>query len=265
MRFHALQTDPVWQDVAGNRRRIEAMLDEHLAAGSIAQGDYVVAPEMCETAWTSDRAHLEVVRGSLEWIAATARARQVWLQAGFGEHTPDGGIANSMAVAAPDGDIRAVYRKNFLFPSERAAFVAGSDIVVVDTGATKVCPLICYDLRFPELWRLAALEGAEVFAVGSSWPAVRHEHWRALLLARAIENQACLIAANRTGRDPAHQYAGGSVGITSLGERVDEAGDEVRCVTLPFDRAAFDDWRARFGALRDTRGSLLGAIEARGV
>ena len=166
-------------------------------------------------------------------------------------------------MIGPGGELRGTYRKNFLFPSERDAFIAGDALLIVDVAGTRVCPLVCYDLRFPELWRLAAAAGAEVFAVSSSWPSARHEHWRALLVARAIENQACVIAANRCGRDPSNEYAGGSVAIDVLGTRIAEADAREQSVALAFDRASLESWRARFGALRDSRASLLGttAIE----
>lgn len=257
MRFIAVQTDPVWHDVAENRRRIEGAID----LSGFRPGDYVVLPEMCETAWTTDLAALSRAENSIEWFASVARARGVWLQAGFGEPRGGGRFSNSAVVIGPDGDTRTTYRKNFLFPSERDSFDAGASIAIVDIGGALVCPLVCYDLRFPELWRLASAAGAEVFAVSSSWPAVRHEHWRALLVARAIENQSCVIAANRCGRDPSNAYAGGSVAIDVLGVRCDEAGAETRSVELPFDRAALVAWREKFGALRDIRPSLLGRID----
>ena len=266
MRFLAVQTDPVWHDVAENRRRIEGAID----ASGFAAGDYVVLPEMCETAWTTDVDALARAGDSVGWFAAVARARRIWLQAGFAERRAIGRWSNSAVVIGPDGVVRGTYRKNFLFPSEQASFEAGADVLIVDVqdprgGSTKVCPLVCYDLRFPELWRLATRAGAEVFAVSSSWPSARHEHWRALLVARAVENQACVIAANRCGSDPTNAYAGGSVAIDVRGVRVAEAGDACSAVTLDFDRAAILEWRARFGALRDIRPSLLGSIDVRVV
>ena len=261
MRFHAVQTAPVWLDAAENRSRIEAML----ALLAPERGDFVVLPEMCETSWTSNADALRGVTGSTEWISSLARTHQVWLQAGFGEHAADGRIANSVAIADPSGSIRAIYRKNFLFPSERDSFAVGSDLVVLDIGAAKVCPLICYDLRFPELWRLASRAGAEIFTISAAWPSVRHEHWRALLVARAVENQAYVFASNRCGADPSLAYDGGSTAITPLGVRLVEANADECTVSANFDRALLDDWRSKFGALRDRRESLLGAIEVRSV
>jgi omega-amidase len=259
MRLHAVQNDPVWLNAAENRRHIESMI----ARLAPAKGDFVVLPEMCETGWTSDTGALRDVQGSQEWIASIARTHQVWLQAGFAEHVDRERMANSVAIADPQGGIRAVYRKNFLFPSERSSFVVGEELVIVDTGVAKVCPLICYDLRFPELWRIASRAGAEIFTIGSAWPTVRHEHWRALLVARAIENQAYVVAANRCGADPTHTYAGGSTVIDALGIRQQETSSEESVASAEFDRRAFDEWRSKFGALRDRRDELLGAISVR--
>jgi predicted amidohydrolase len=261
VRFIAIQTDPVWQDVAENRRRIESAID----AGGFAAGDFIVLPEMCETGWTTDHAALDRTRDSIAWFAGVARNRGVWLQAGFGERLEKARYSNSAVVIGPEGEVRGVYRKAFLFPSERASFVAGEELLVVDTGAARVCPLVCYDLRFPELWRLAARAGTDVFSVSSSWPSVRHEHWRALLVARAIENQAAIIAANRCGRDPTSEYAGGSVAIDATGRRVTELAADEGVAQLEFEADSQRAWREKFGALRDIRPSLLGSIAVRAV
>jgi omega-amidase len=262
MRFHAMQTNPVWMDVSANRAEIERRMHQL----SPSRGDFVVLPEMCETAWTSDSAlcsaaHSSTGWNSLEWFSSLAVRSECWLQAGLVIRESSGRLANAVAVFSPTGECKSIYRKNFLFPSERAQYAAGDRVTLLNVDGVTVCPLICYDLRFPELWRLAALAGAEVFAVSSSWPSVRHEHWRQLLVARAIENQACVIASNRTGNDPTLVYSGASVAIDQLGQRAMECDASESCASLTFDRPSFDAWRERFSALRDVRASFLGTIE----
>lgn len=264
VRFHAIQTVPAWHAVSLNRSAIEAQF-ARLAQSRLARGDFVVLPEMCETGWTSDAETLRRVTGTHEWLSSLAARHGVWIQAGFGEVVDAERVANSVAIVAPTGEHKAVYRKNFLFPSEQHAFVAGDGILLVDVGGTIVCPLICYDLRFPELWRLAARAGAEVFTISSAWPEVRHAHWRALLVARAIENQAVVIACNRAGVDPTQRYAGGSQAITPLGARAAELLDVDDELSHDFDRAELVAWRTKFGALRDTRAELLGSLRVRRV
>src|SRR5690606_2545669 len=97
---------------------------------------------------------------------------------------------------------------------------------------------ICYDLRFPELWRLGALAGAEVFTIGASWPDARQHHWRSLLIARAIENQAYVVAVNRVGRDPHLGYAGGSMIVSPMGEVLAEADAAPQVIQAELDMAA---------------------------
>ncbi|MHC4422381.1 MAG: nitrilase-related carbon-nitrogen hydrolase, partial [Planctomycetota bacterium] len=141
-------------------------------------------------------------------------------------------------------------------------YYAGGDTVVVrECDGAAVCPLICYDLRFPELWRVAAVSGAEVFTIGASWPEPRQAHWRALLIARAIENQAYVVAVNRVGRDPSHRYAGGSMIIGPGGDIIAEAGPAPAVLTADLDLEALRRWREEFPALRDVRPELLGSMK----
>jgi predicted amidohydrolase len=167
---------------------------------------------------------------------------------------------------APDGSVAGSYDKVHLFSPAREDrhYAAGRAVTVVDVptheGTWKVCPLICYDLRFPEVFRLAALAGAEVFTVGANWPAPRALHRRALAVARAIENQAYVVACNRIGRDPNVEYAGDSFIVAPSGEVIAEAGDAERVLVADLDRAELLRWRDRFPALRDLRRGLLGEI-----
>ncbi|MCA9257694.1 MAG: nitrilase family protein, partial [Planctomycetales bacterium] len=117
--------------------------------------------------------------------------------------------------------------------------------------------LICYDLRFPELFREAVGQGAEVLIVIASWPAARSEHWVRLLQARAIENQAYAIGSNRCGSDPNVAYDGRSCGFDPLGERLFECTNADAVTTLTVDPEAVRRWRAKFPALRDA--NLLNA------
>ena len=120
--------------------------------------------------------------------------------------------------------------------------------------------MICYDLRFPELWRIAAAAGAEVFTIGASWPDTRHAHWRALLVARAIENQAYVIGVNRVGTDPHLRYAGESMIVAPGGEVLAEAGRGPTVLVGNLDMIALRRWRDDFPALRDAHRELLGSI-----
>ena len=106
---------------------------------------------------------------------------------------------------------------------EDRAYDPGDEIHIVEINGVLTCPFLCYDLRFPELWRLAAKAGAELFTIGASWPAARANHWKTLNVSRAMENQAWVLGVNRTGNDPYLAYNGDSLLVSPLGEIVSEA------------------------------------------
>ena len=171
---------------------------------------------------------------------------------------------NNLTAAAPGRRVLCDYEKihPFSFGKEPEAFTGGDEVLLFDWpapggGALRVCPAVCYDIRFPELFRLAMLRGAEVLAIAANWPDARQHHWRALAVARAIENQAFVLAVNRTGADPHLSYAGGSIGVSPRGEILGELGGEVGVLSVEIDPGAPRAWRDEFPAWRDVK--LLGA------
>jgi omega-amidase len=122
-----------------------------------------------------------------------------------------------------------------------------------EPGALRICPAVCYDLRFPELFRLGLLKGAEAFTVIANWPEARQHHWRTLLIARAIENQAFVLGVNRTGSDPHLRYRGGSIAIDPRGQIMGELGDEETTLSIDLNPADLHAWRDTFPAWRDLR------------
>ncbi len=253
----AVQFDVAWEDKPANHAIVERMLRE----AQIARGTYVLLPELGDTGFSFDLA--KIVDGrSLTWARKLARDLGVWIQPGFAENGSDGRGRNCAAIISPQGEILAIYRKvhPFSYGRESQHYSGGDRIVIRDCDGAAVCPLICYDLRFPELWRAAAASGAEIFTIGASWPDSRQTHWRALLIARAIENQAFIVAVNRVGADPHLHYAGGSIIVSPTGEIVDEAGESPRVLVADLDIAVVRDWRAEFPALRDVRDDLLGTM-----
>lgn len=106
---------------------------------------------------------------------------------------------NTLVAAAPSGKVVATYRKIHPFQDERSVFHGGESIVLMECGDIKVGLQICYDIRFPEVSRRLALEGAEILIVPAAFPDPKSAHWNTLIQARAIENQLYIAAANRTG------------------------------------------------------------------
>jgi predicted amidohydrolase len=147
----------------------------------------------------------------------------------------------------------AKYRKMhpFSLGGENEHYAAGQDPVIFDWNGVKVCPLVCYDLRFPEIFRTAVVRGAEVFVVIANWPRARQRHWEILLKARAVENQAYLVGINRVGRDPNLKYRGGSLIVDPRGEVIAEGMEREVVIRAEIDPADLRDYRRRFPALRD--------------
>ena len=116
-----------------------------------------------------------------------------------------------------------------------------------------VCPLICYDLRFPELFRSAVRLGADLFTVSANWPDARLRHWKTLLDARAIENLAFVVGVNRTGSDPNYRFPGCSRIVDHHGQLLAEAGDSEAILSCELDYPDLIAWRREFPALEDMK------------
>jgi predicted amidohydrolase len=258
MEIALVQYDIAWEDKPANHDRIEAMLEE----AEVPPGAFVLLPELGDTGFSMD---IEAVtaRDSIEW-ALELSARRGWtLQIGHAERHADGLGRNCATIVRPDGVVSASYRK--IFPmtilGEHRCYGSGEELVLADIGPAVVAPLICYDLRFPELWRIAALEGATVFAIGASWPAERVAHWRHLLVSRAMECQAWVLGCNRVGQDPNLSYSGSSMVVAPDGTVVAEAGSEAMVLRASLDFESSRQFRERFPVLKDARRELLGALK----
>ena len=255
----ALQYPPAWLDPPASHAIVEDALDR----ASPPEGSFIVLPEMCDTGWCLD-AEVATRNDCVSWASRLATDLGVHLQVGFATRVSrPPGAANASLIVHPDGSRSPVYEKvhPFGFTEEPEHYVAGNRIVIEPVGNFKVAPSICYDLRFPELHRLSVAAGAEILSIGANWPRQRAAHWRALVVARAIENQAFVIAVNRTGSDPTFDYGGGSLIVDPEGRILAEAGEEPMLLEAEIDRATLDSWRERFPALRDRRKHLLGEVE----
>lgn len=169
---------------------------------------------------------------------------------------------NLASVVAPGQRLLVEYAKQHLFTpaGEDQRFEAGRETVTYSwpTAGLRVQPAICYDLRFPEVFRAGLRAGAEVIAIGACWPSVRHAHWRSLLIARAIENQAFVLGCNRAGDDPPKgdgtpglHYAGGSMVVSPKGEVLGELGEAEGVLSVPIDADSLRAWRAQFPAWKE--------------
>jgi predicted amidohydrolase len=207
---------------------------------------------------------------AVEWTRDLARDLGIDLIAGSLSERREGRdkLFNTSVHAAPDGELRGVYRKIHLFDVtvgeteylESASDSAGDEIVVSDLAdGTRVGLSICYDVRFPELYRIQAVQGARVLTVPANFTHVTGTaHWEVLLRARAVEDQAFVVAAGQIGMHPPDlgQTYGNSMIVDPWGEVLARAGDsEETFVAADLDFARQDDVRAKLPSLANRAGA----------
>ncbi|MFF9456170.1 carbon-nitrogen family hydrolase [Streptomyces flaveolus] len=224
-----------------------------------AGADLVVLPELWTTgafAFEEFGARAEPLRGpTYEAMAKAASDAGVWLHAGsVPERGPDGELYNTSLVLSPAGELAAAYRKIHRFGFDKGEAVlmgAGSDLVTVRLPETTLGVATCYDLRFPELFRGLVDVGAETLVVPAGWPERRRSHWTLLARARAVENQAFVLACGTAGTHAGVPQAGHSIVVDPWGEVLAEAGADEEILTVEFDPAKVARTREQFPALKD--------------
>lgn len=252
-KIYCVQHDIAWEDKTANFDKIAAML----AKASIAPLSLIVLPEMFATGFSfnvpavAESAHAQCE----QFLAGLARQYRSTVIGGLARMGAGGKALNQAVAFGSDGGEVARFTKlhSFSYEGEGEHFAHGQDIAVFEWNGLTASPFICYDLRFPEVFRWAAQQGASLLLVLANWPSSRQEHWTTLLKARAIENQAYVVGVNRTGRSPKNTYAGGSQIISPRGQVLAEAGDEETVISSPVDAAALAAYRKEFPALKDMR------------
>jgi predicted amidohydrolase len=208
-------------------------------------------------------AHAEAIRSAL---AALARRHGVWLLGGHaepGEERPH----NACSLMTPDGREALHYRKihPFSLAGEGDHYEAGTRMVTADVEGARVTPTICYDLRFPEIYRAAA-NGTDLFVVIASWPDRRSFAWRTLLAARAIDCQAWVLGVNRVGSDPfGVPHRGDSSLLDPLGEAVASLAWEEGVMAGEVDAGRARELRRRLPFLVDRRPELYRSLDDPGM
>jgi predicted amidohydrolase len=237
----------------------------YIAEASRRGSQLVLLPELWSTAYALDRAPelSSPLAGNAAddgWFgrfAQLARRHRVWLSGSLLE-ARGGKYYNCLALYSPEGALHAAYRKTHLFRlmDEEKYLSAGEESVVAEMPWGKTGLAICYDLRFPELFRRYALDGARLLLLPAEWPHPRREHWRTLLKARAIENQCFVAACNRIGATGSNTFFGSSAIIDPWGETLIEGGEAPMVLTATVDLAQVDAVRKRIPIFSDRRPEL---------
>lgn len=247
MNVTLVQTDLAWENKMANLEQ----LAEQFSRQSI-DTDLVVLPEMFTTGFSMNPAPLaeEMDGPTLKWLSEQAAKLDAAITGSFIAEV-DGLFYNRLIWMFPDGSYQH-YDKRHLFTlaGEHQHYSAGADRLLIEWKGWKICPLICYDLRFP-VWSRNN-EKYDLLLYVANWPERRRHHWQSLLVARAIENQAYTIGVNRVGKDGKDiNYSGDSCLIDYAGETRVKLAYQETLLTVSLDKPSQDAYREKYAFLAD--------------
>lgn len=249
MRVTLVQQPLIWHDPDANRERFERLLAP--LAGST---DLIVLPETFTTGFSMEVERLGEPAGgpTTAWMRQLAERLEA-VVTGSVITAESGRYFNRLLWVEPGGAVKR-YDKRHLFRmgGEHEHFAPGAASWCAEWRGLKVCPLVCYDLRFPVFSRRRAALEYDLLIYVANWPAARAYAWRQLLVARAIENQSFVVGVNRIGADGAGiAYGGDSRACDFLGQPILDLGAAAAVATVAFDVEALRAARERFPAHLD--------------
>ncbi len=252
MRVAAIQHDIVWEDPKATHEIVAPLIDVAVAADA----RLLVLSEMYATGFSMapDRIAEQPGGPNETFLVDRAREHGVWMCASVAQYSPETGKPRNVGLlVSPNGAVRRYAKIHpFSYSGEHQHYEAGNAPLTVDVEELRVSLFICYDLRFvDEFWALA--HDTDCYVVVANWPESRREHWQALLLARAIENQAYVVGVNRVGAGNGLDYAGDSRIIDPMGTVLTSAAQTQTVLLAEVDPARVLDVRQRFPFLADRR------------
>ena len=217
--------DTGWHNPAGSLSGAREIAWQAKAASA----DLLLLPEMFATGFTMEAESFAESEGGpiANAISEIAAAAGISILAGISVRKNDGTFVNTAKLFLPSGEEKASYEKQrlFVYANENEIYSAGDQPCIAEINGVKCAIFICFDLRFPELFRAVGPD-VDAFLLIANWPQSRQQHWDVLTRARAIENQCYVVAVNRIGEGGGLQYAGGSVVYDPLGNRCDVAAND---------------------------------------
>ena len=245
---------------AGEPRLNWATMQEWTAEAARRGSDLVIFPELWDNGYALDKAKelaSSLSGGLFAQVAALSRSSNIHI---IGSMLEKRGVGtyNSAAMFSPRTGVMGAYRKIHLFGlmNEPQFLSPGEAPLTLDMPWGRTSIAICYDLRFPELLRRYAVEGAKILLLPAEWPSARINHWRTLLQARAIENQYFVVACNRVGESLDTHFGGHSMVVNPWGEILAEGGDSEMMITLKINTDDVDPVRAKMPVMDDRRPHL---------
>ena len=260
MKVFCCQHDIAWENKVATHARIRSLL----ADVESPPGSLLVFAEMFSTGFSIEVPVIAegAARASEHFLAGLAKERGIFVEGGVVSTGADGRGRNEAVIFSPEGREIARYCKMqpFTLGGEMTAFSAGDSPAIFAWGDCRVAPFICYDLRFPEIFRPVARAGVELITVIASWPDARLGQWVKLLQARAIENQCYVAGVNRVGSDPHLHYSGRSIVVDFRGEIIADAADREGIISAELDLPSLAQYRRDLPFLADIREETIWRI-----
>ena len=251
MKIGIIQYDPVWENKAESKKRIFELLNSLRSEISL-----LIFPELTLTGFTMrSKKFAEQISGeSVSFFSSIAKKISAHVMAGFIEED-NGKYFNTLVHINDMGNVVTKYRKIHPFSStgENRHYVSGERKVITEIDGLTFGLSICYDLRFPELYRYYAKERVEAIINIANWPEIRIDHWYSLLKARAIENQSFMIGVNRIGKDKANNYVGWSSVFHPYGEELICIKNQKKLKVVSISAKDVSETRERYPFLNDIK------------
>lgn len=248
MKIGLVQYNPAWEDKESNKEKIDSLLDD------LIRLDLIVLPEMTLTGFTmrSSKFAEDLEGPSFHYFSSLAKDNSAHVIAGIIEKAHEGSF-NTLLHISPQGRLEATYRKihPFSYSGEDRHYCRGEANVITTIDTWKVGLSICYDLRFPELYREYGKDRAHLIVNIANWPDARIDHWRTLLKARAIENQCYVAGVNRVGEAPSLSYNGFSGLYDPMGKEIASIRNKEITIVANIDKDYVDKVRRKFPFLDD--------------
>jgi len=233
MKLDLVQYSPAWEDKEMNKKKILSLLQD------IQEVELFIFPEMTLTGFTMKSKEMsETIQGeSFRFFSSIAKELASNIFAGIIERRNKRNY-NTLIHIKPDGNLVKLYRKvhPFSYSGENENYYAGVKPALTKIRNWKIGLTICYDLRFPELFRKYGKKRAHLIVNIANWPDTRIEHWRTLLKARAIENQCYVAGVNRVGKDPKLNYVGFSSVFDPMGKEIMAVENEEKVIVVDIDK-----------------------------
>lgn len=247
MKIALIQTSLIWEDPTENRSHLAQKI-----TGFMEEVDLIVLPEMFSSGFTMNpKAVAETMQGeTILWLQHLAKAKNCAITGSL-VIEEKGNYYNRLVFVFPNGDIK-LYDKRHLFTlaGEHKSYTAGIDKLIVEYKGFRICPLVCYDLRFPVFSRNE--ENYDVLLYVANWPKPRVNAWDILLKARSVENMCYTIGVNRIGKDHNHhEYVGHTQVIDFLGEYVLEPQEADTVFIVELNKAKLIETRNKLAFLND--------------